>query len=330
MNRKLILITVGDPNGIGPEVVLKSIQKVDYKHCVLITSINVLKYYSQKYEYDIEFNQLNAKDDIENNFVENRLNVFNINYPMEITPGEESMEGGELALKSIEQSVELVKSGTSNVLLTGPVSKSAIKIHRDDFIGHTDYLAEQFGTKNYNMMLMSDKMRVVLVTTHLPISSVSDAITEEKVKTAIRNAYQFLKFIDDEREIAVCGLNPHAGESGTIGFEDEEIIAPAIDECNRMGINVSGPYPADSLFPNVYENRFGLYIAMYHDQGLVPLKLLSFGKSVNMTLGLPFHRVSVDHGTAFDIAGKGIARSSSFLEALKWSFKLAEIKNSYS
>ena len=323
MSTKKIVITAGDPNGIGSEVLLKGLTKEDFTNVVVIGSIKVLEFYRNHFKFDIDFNVIQSVENFEDIFDEKKLNVINVSYPFDILPGKETTEAGNLAINCIDLAIDIIKRKLSHVLFTLPISKASIAEKRENFIGHTEYLANAFNINDFSMMLMSEQLKVVLVTTHIPVNKVNKAITGDKIACAIRNAYYFLSYTGNKNaEIAVCGLNPHAGEHGTIGAEENEIILPAIKNCQRMGILVSGPYSADTIFCSYLDKRFGAYVAMYHDQGLIPLKLLSFGKAVNMTLGLPFHRISVDHGTAFDIAGKGLAKIDSFIEALKWAYQL--------
>jgi 4-hydroxythreonine-4-phosphate dehydrogenase len=218
--------------------------------------------------------------------------------------------------------IKLLKKGDYSHLITAPLSKKGVSYHIPDFIGHTEYLAQAFNTKDFSMMLANETFRVVLVTTHVSIRELPDLITKESVVRAVYNADNFLKSVGDERGIGVCALNPHAGEDGLLGDEEIKVIIPAVRKAIEDGIKVSGPYPADSLFKSVYNNPYGVYVAMYHDQGLGPLKMVSKGRGVNITLGLPVFRISVDHGTAYDIAGKGIASEESLVEAIEIAKKV--------
>jgi len=306
----MIIVTTGDPNGIGPEIILKAGKKGFLKDCVVIGSNKVYSFYEKK--LNTGMNWKNFSEDKKADFT-----LIDIDFNFEIKPGSCNPDGGYFSLKCLDTAIEFLKSGKSKHLVTAPLSKKAVSYHIKNFIGHTEYLAQKFETQNYSMMLANDTFKVVLVTTHLSIKDLPASITPEKIKIAINNSSIFLKTINDSRGIAVCALNPHAGEEGLLGKEEIDIISPAIQEMQQKGIKVDGPFPADSLFKTVFKNTYGVYIAMYHDQGLGPLKMVSEGEGVNITLGLPIFRISVDHGTAYDIAGKGIADEESLISAIK-------------
>lgn len=303
------IVTMGDPNGIGPEIILKASMGGYLKDCVVIGSKKVFEYYIRNIP-SLKKNKINFE-------------LIDINYDFEINPGQCSEHGGLAALKALDKSIELLKSGNYSHLITAPLSKKAVSYHRKDFIGHTEYLAKAFNTDKFSMMLANETFRVVLVTTHVSIKNLPELITKNNVKTAIINSYNFLQSIGDKRKIAVCAFNPHAGEDGLLGDEEINVIIPAIKELEQSeNIFVDGPFPADTVFKTVFKEKYGIYIAMYHDQGLGPLKMVSKGKGVNITLGLPVFRISVDHGTAYDIAGKGIADEKSLIEAIEIAKKV--------
>ncbi len=214
--------------------------------------------------------------------------------------------------------MEDAKKGQLNAIVTLPINKEAIKLAGFNFPGHTEYLAYSFQVKNFAMMLANQKLKVVLLTTHLPLKEVPEKVKKE----AVLEKLLLIKRALPSSRIAVCGLNPHAGEGGLFGREEVEEISPAVEEARSLGIKVFGPFPADTLFGRALRGEFDVVLAMYHDQGLIPVKLTGFGKSVNVTLGLPVVRTSVDHGTAYDIAGKGIADTGSFREAVKLALEL--------
>jgi len=217
--------------------------------------------------------------------------------------------------------------GEIDAVVTAPVSKELIvKSGISGFVDQTTYFAGRFGVKNYNMLFYSGTMKVLLVTIHIPVSEVSSSLTAERMAIAIENSVRFcLSEYGDKRffRIAVCGLNPHAGEGGLIGNEDKDIIQPAVNHYLNMGYNIEGPLPADTVFDKAENGYYQLVIAAYHDQGLAPFKLLHFNDGVNVTLGLPFIRTSPDHGTAFDLAGKGKADYGSMLSAIRLAIKLS-------
>lgn len=312
---KKYLITTGDPNGIGPEIILKAAKLGYLKNCVVIGSNEVFKYYE-----DILKTGVTWSIDPENSNAD--FYLYDIDFKYEIEPGKCNADGGLFSIKCLDKAIELLKQGFASHLITAPLSKKAVSNHVPNFIGHTEYLAEAFDTKSYSMMLANETFRVVLVTTHVSILNLPKEITKDKVKFAVRNSFNFLKSVNDERGIAVCALNPHAGENGLLGTEEIDIIIPALDELKNEGIEAEGPFPADSLFKTVYSNPYGIYIAMYHDQGLGPLKMVSKGRGVNITLGLPIFRISVDHGTAYDISGKNIADPLSLIEAIEIAKKV--------
>ncbi len=307
---KRYLITTGDYNGIGPEIILKAASGGYLKNCVVLGSDEVFDFYENIFKTGTKWSYL-EEDNADFTLIEN------VKTKVDIKPGECTPEAGLFSLKMLDMAIDLMKNGYSNHLITGPLSKKAVSYHEKKFIGHTEHLARAFNTHEYSMMLANETFRVVLVTTHVSIKKIPELITKKNVETAIKNANNFLKRINDKRGIAVCALNPHAGEDGLLGTEEIEIISPVIQEQTATGINVSGPFPADSLFKTVFTNPYGVYIAMYHDQGLGPLKMISKGSGVNITLGLPVFRISVDHGTAYDIAGKGVALAQSLISAIK-------------
>jgi len=230
----------------------------------------------------------------------------------------------------IEQGVELCVDGTLDALVTAPVNKQGLKLAGVNHSGQTEWLAELTRTKKFAMMLAGGRLRVALVTTHLALSKVSKAISRKKILEVIELTDSELpRFGARNRRIGVAALNPHAGDGGLWGDEETRIIAPAIADARRKKINAVGPVPADTLFHRAYEGEFDAVVAMYHDQGLAPLKMLAFDTGVNVTLGLPFIRTSPDHGTAYDIAGKGIANPSSMIEAINLAVKLGVGQSSF-
>ncbi len=307
---KPYLITTGDYNGIGPEIILKAAAAGYLKDCVVLGSYSVFEYYEEMLKTGAKWSYI-EKDDIDFMIIENK------NIKPDIKPGECTPESGYFSLKMLDNAIGLLKNGYSKHLITAPLSKKAVSYHEKDFIGHTEYLAKAFNTEQYSMMLANETFRVVLVTTHVSIRELPELITKKRVEIAIKNSHDFLQKTVDNRGMAVCALNPHAGEDGLLGSEEIDIITPVIEKAKQDGIKVSGPFPADSLFKTVYNNPYGIYIAMYHDQGLGPLKMVSKGAGVNVTLGLPIFRISVDHGTAYDIAGKGVASPDSLISAIQ-------------
>jgi len=239
-------------------------------------------------------------------------------------PGRTGKLCGRMALNFIRAAVSLCLKHGYNGLVTGPICKSSIQAAGYAFPGHTEYLAHLPGAPRVAMMLIGGKLRVVLVTRHLPLSSVAKAITRRAVTETVEMTGLGLHWLQAPGKIiGVCALNPHAGDGGVLGKEEKTIIAPAIKSLRRKGLKVAGPVPADVIFHQAMRGRFGAVVAMYHDQGLGPLKMIAFESGVNLTLGLPFVRTSPDHGTAFDIAGRGIASPSSMIEAIRLAVRLA-------
>jgi 4-hydroxythreonine-4-phosphate dehydrogenase len=239
-------------------------------------------------------------------------------------PGVLSGDAGRAAYDVVVRAVSDAMDGTVQAVATAPVNKEAFRLAGLPWAGHTDLLAHLTGAPRVAMMFYSERLVVVLATVHIPLADVPRALTQERVQATIAlTAETVPRFIKVPPRIAVAGLNPHAGEHGLFGREEEQAIAPAIAACRARGIDVSGPYPADTVFVRATRGEFDVVIACYHDQGLIPVKLLAFGQAVNVTLGLPIVRTSVDHGTAFDIAGKGIADPESMIAAVLLAARLA-------
>ena len=286
---KTIIITMGDPKGIGPEIIRKAFQ-----HPGLSRLANFVNIGDKALLKGIP------------------AGIIDIPYK---TPGEGS-------LKFLEKGVALIKSGIAHALVTAPLSKEAVSRYVKDFRGHTEYLAEGFGVKRFDMMFICDKVRLSLVTRHVPLKDVPGLITKKAVFASIELMQETLqqRFKIRQPRIAVLGLNPHAGESGLLGREDAGQILPAIERARKQGIKAAGPFPADTFF--CCDKGFDGIVAMYHDQGLAPLKGMYFKELVNFTAGLPFVRTSPAHGTGYDIAGKGIADPSSMIAAIKLACRL--------
>lgn len=243
-------------------------------------------------------------------------------------PGHPSNSCGEACYRYIHRAVELIQAGVVDAMATAPISKKNLQQAGHAYPGHTELLAELTATPDVRMMLWGRRLRVVLVTVHLPLAKVSAVLTQRKVRVTIEITQQSLRdgFGLATPRLAVAALNPHGGEDGIFGREEQRVIRPAIEACRRAGIDVSGPVPADSLFHHAVQGRYDAVVCMYHDQGLGPFKLLHFSSGVNLTLGLPIVRTSVDHGTAYDIAGKGVADSTSMKEAILLAARLAKRK----
>jgi len=321
-----IAISVGDFNGIGPEIILKSLTQKDLGKStpIVVCPKQILQEASESLSLPINFHLASDVSEIK----DGTINILQIEtHQLENTPGVLTAQSGLVAMKSIERCIELCVSNSSDAMITAPISKEAINLAGYKIPGHTEFLADQTHTESVLMMLVSRNLRVALVTAHTPIRKVAQTITRELIQTKLEILADSLimDFGISKPKIAVLGLNPHAGDGGVIGTEEIDTISPLLKEikAKRGDITVRGPYPADGFFGQQLHKEHDAILAMYHDQGLAPFKLLSFGKGVNFTAGLPIIRTSPDHGTAFDIAGKGVANPSSFNEAYTLAVELA-------
>lgn len=315
-------ITHGDFNGVGYEVILKMLDDpriLELCTPVVYGSAKIAAYYRKGLElaFNIPFNQIQQTSQARTDAV-NIVNV--IGQEAHITPGESTTEAGEAAFAALERAVADLKEGTIDVLLTAPINKANIQSDTFRFAGHTEYLASACGDGAEPLMILfNDRIRVALVTTHLPLAKIAEAITEDAIvaKLQLFNKSLTSDFAIVKPRIAVLSLNPHAGDGGLLGAEEKEIIAPAIERArNELKIHAFGPYPADGFFGNGLYTKFDGVLAMYHDQGLAPFKTLAMESGVNFTAGLPYVRTSPDHGTGYDIAGKGVASEASMRAAL--------------
>ncbi len=312
-------ITLGDFNGIGPEIVIKVLE--DKRITTLCTPIiygsgKILTRYKRLLELEnFNYHQYN-----ENSYLnEKKVNVVNCwQDHLTIEPGKVTEEAGLAAYLALQKSTEDLKSGFIDAVVTCPINKANVKRKEFPYAGHTEYYAKEFEAEESLMMLCSSQLKVGLVTVHVPLHAVSRLITRERIQSKVIALMASLKkdFGISKPKIAVLGLNPHAGEEGLLGQEEQEIISPAIIELHKKGNLVYGPYPADGFFGMMMHQKFDAVLAMYHDQGLIPFKALAFDEGVNFTAGLSIVRTSPDHGTAYSIAGKGIANERSFREAL--------------
>ncbi len=311
-------ITIGDLNGIGPEVIIKVLS--DTRLMSLITpvvygSTKVLSFYRKLMNLE-EFNYSQVKT--KGQFFSKTINVVNCwDEVIEINPGQPSRQTASAALLSLKKAVEEIKEGLIDGFVTGPIDKNTIHGTEFPFNGHTEYLTQEFNAGESLMMMVSEVLKVGLVTEHIPVKDIPSFITKERVELKIRLLELSLKkdFLINKPKIAVLGLNPHAGDSGLLGKEENDIISPVIMELKSKGKLVFGPYPADGFFASAMHQRFDGVLAMYHDQGLVAFKTLAFENGVNFTAGLPVVRTSPDHGTAYSIAGKNQANENSFRQA---------------
>lgn len=317
--KPVIGISVGDINGIGLEVILKALSHkkiLDLCVPVIYGSSKVVSYHKNIVALEeLTFQgQRNAE-----RLAYDKINVVNCwNDNVNITLGKPTDLGGKYAQISLEAAVKDLKAGLIDALVTAPIHKKSMQMAGFTHVGHTEYLSQQFNAKDSLMLLTTDSLRVGLVTSHIPLKSVASSLTKDKIISKLRILSDTLKidFGYERPTIAVLGLNPHAGEEGMLGDEEEKVIRPAIVECKKHGMLVFGPFPADGFFGSGQYRKYDGILAMYHDQGLIPFKALTFGSGVNYTAGLPGIRTSPDHGTAFDLAGKNEADPSSFLQAM--------------
>jgi 4-hydroxythreonine-4-phosphate dehydrogenase len=318
---------MGDPAGIGPEVVLKAVAEEEVRAVcrpVIIGDAQLLAHNARTLDlqcgYEIVRRDEHLPDEISEPLI---FHLDNIQGHVE--PGIESGAAGKAAAGYIEAAVELCAAGSIDAIATAPINKRALYLGGYTFPGHTEFLAYLTGSDDYAMGFVGANLRVVLVSTHVPLSEAIGLVRRERVEKRIRLADRELRRWGIERpRIAVAALNPHGAEGGLFGMEEASEIAPAVEACRAAaGINVSGPFSADTVFLRASRGEFDAVVACYHDQAMIPVKCLSFGEAVNVTLGLPFVRTSVDHGTAFDIAGKGIAEHSSMVAAIKLAAELS-------
>ncbi|MCK6617691.1 MAG: 4-hydroxythreonine-4-phosphate dehydrogenase PdxA [Cyclobacteriaceae bacterium] len=326
-------ITLGDINGVGPEVVIKSLH--DSRINTLITpvvygSTRVLSFYKKLITLeDFAYSQVKSREQ----FIPKVVNVVNCwDEVIEITPGKPSPETGRAALLALKQAAQDLKDGLLDALVTAPVDKSTIHSNEFPFKGHTEFLAEFFDTSDYLMLMVSEKLRVGLVTEHIPVKEIPLLITRDRINIKLMILEQTLQkdFGITKPKIAVLGLNPHAGDGGLLGAEEESIIKPAINDMKNKNKLVYGPFAADGFFASGQYTRYDGILAMYHDQGLIPFKTMAFESGVNFTAGLPVIRTSPDHGTGYSIAGKNQALEGSMRQAIYTAIDIARIRKELS
>jgi len=312
-------ISLGDLNGIGPEVVIKALadnRLLNMATPVIYGSARVLSFYRKLMNLE-EFNYSQVKN--KGQFFHKSINVVNCwEDVIEINPGQPSKETGKAALASLKKVVEDVKEGLIDGFVTAPIDKNTIHSAEFPFRGHTEYLTQTFEAMESLMLMVGDDLKVGLVTEHIPVKEVSNHITKERVELKIRLLELTLKkdFTISKPKIAVLGLNPHAGDEGLIGSEENTVIKPVINDLKSKGKLIFGPFPADGFFATGQHTKYDAVLAMYHDQGLVPFKSIAFDNGVNYTAGLPIVRTSPDHGTAYAIAGKNMADEGSMRQAI--------------
>lgn len=330
MKKPTIGLTMGDPAGIGSEIIIKSLQDpqiYEKARPVVFGDAKQLKRLIKILKLNIDVHKINNIKDASPSI--NRIEVVDLdNVPEDIPFGQINPICGNAAFEYIEAAIKAHLAHQIQAIVTAPLNKEALHAGGHNFPGHTEILATLTGTKDYSMMLVSPKLRVIHVSTHVSLRGACDACKKERVYRVIKLADDTLKLMGFENpRIAVSGLNPHCGEHGLFGNEDIEEIVPAVEKAQGEGINVQGPIAPDTVFHRAAnKNEFDIVVVQYHDQGHIPLKVLGFSSGVNITVGLPIIRTSVDHGTAFEIAGKGIADSESMTAAMEIGAQMASVK----
>lgn len=330
-SEKIILgISIGDFNGVGIEIILKTfLDKRMFDFCtpVLFGSAKLITAYKKNMDINLLFNGIRQVDAA----IQGRFNVLNLwKDDIEVNLGKPTVESGKYAFESLEAATNALAKGEIDLLVTAPINKENIQSEDFKFPGHTEYLESKLKGKSL-MILMAESLRIGLITGHIPVSKVAASITPDLIKEKVAILYKTLveDFAISKPKIAILGLNPHCGDHGVIGTEDDEIIRPTIAEIQNEGKLVYGPYAADGFFGSENYKNFDAILAMYHDQGLAPFKALSFGEGVNFTAGLNKVRTSPDHGTAYDIAGKDLANINSFKEAVFSGIQIFKTRKEY-
>ena len=325
--RPLLGMTVGDPAGVGPEICLRSVQdgRVDGTRLLAVGSLQALERARAVVPDPPALRQVASVADAR--FEPGVLDVLAVPSDQDVPVAELSAAAGQIAFEGVELAVRLAVAGEIDAIVTAPLNKEAIALAGHPYPGHTEILADLTGTRDFAMMLTAHRLRVVHVTTHIGIRQVLEQVTTERVLTTIRLAHRALLDMGlTNPSVGVSGLNPHAGEHGLMGDEEATTITPAIEQARAEGIDATGPWPADTLFGRAVAGDFDVAIAMFHDQGHIAVKVLGFETGVNATIGLPIVRTSVDHGTAFDIAGTGTASHDSMVEAILVGASMAQAR----
>ncbi len=329
MSTPLLAITMGDPGGIGPEIILKvASQGLLPRECSLLVlgDPGVFEEYSRLCSLPMEMEVVEAPPADPQG---GRTYLLPVGPPLkegDWAPGITNAHCGRLVGEIIEKAVALCQEGVTKAMVTAPINKMALHAAGYPYPGHTEFLARLTNTSDFAMMLIGGAIRVVLVTIHVALSQVPQLISKEEIRRVFKLTHRGMRewFGIENPRIAVAALNPHASEGGAFGDEEERIIVPAIEELRREGFSPHGPHPADTLFYRHKQGEFDAVVAMYHDQGLIPVKLDGFDTGVNLTLGLPIIRTSVDHGTAFEIAGKGVANPNSLAAAIRTAVEIGQ------
>lgn len=326
----IVGISIGDLNGIGPEIVLKTFEDprmLEFCTPLIFASVKSLSFIKKALEISTPIHGI----DHINQLIPGKVNVLNVwKDSVDIVFGEENIKMGDYAIKSLQAAAKALKTDAVDVLVTAPINKHNIQSETFKFPGHTDYLAQELEGESL-MFMVTDTLKVGLLTDHVPVKDISKFITKQLIEKKIETIYKALKqdFGITIPKIAVLGINPHTGDNGVIGDEDDKILRPTLEKINQSGKVVYGPYAADSFFGSGNYKNFDAVVAAYHDQGLIPFKTLSFGSGVNYTAGLSKIRTSPDHGTAYDIAGKNIADFTSFKEAVFKAIQIYKNRKQY-
>ncbi|WP_202629030.1 D-threonate 4-phosphate dehydrogenase [Serratia fonticola] len=322
-----IAVTMGDPAGIGPEIIIKALSEGELAGtpAVVVGCLQTLqRIQALGIVPKVELRSIQQVS--EARFAPGIINVIDepLEDPAALTPGNVQAQAGDLAYRCVKRATELAMAGEVMAIATAPLNKEALHLAGHLYPGHTELLAKLTHSRDYAMVLYTDKLKVIHVSTHIALRKFLDTLNAERIETVVTMADTFLKRVGFKHpRIAVAGVNPHAGEHGLFGDEEINIVSPAIAAVKQRGIDVSGPCPPDTVFLQAYEGQYDMVVAMYHDQGHIPLKLLGFYDGVNITAGLPFIRTSADHGTAFDIAWTGKAKSESMAISIKLATQLA-------
>lgn len=323
-------ITMGDAAGIGAEIIVKSLSDkhlYEIAQPIVIGDKKMMQRALDLLQSPLKINVVTNLDNLNTKY--GTIDLVDLdNVPADLPYSQVDPRAGKAAYEYVEKAVQYAMANKVQAVVTAPLNKEALHAGGKMFPGHTEILAQLSGTKDYSMMLVSEKLRVIHVTTHVQLRKACDLVKKERVLTVIKLADENAKMLGFKQpRVAVAGLNPHSGENGMFGDEDRKEIVPAVEAAKQLGINASGPIPPDTVFHRAANlNEFDIVVVMYHDQGHIPIKLLGFDTGVNVTVGLPFIRTSVDHGTAFPIAGKGIADSKSMTESLYLAAQMAQIK----
>ncbi len=325
--KPLIAITMGDPAGIGPEIILKSFElpAIRNKRLVVIGDFNIMESACRLLKItSFKLKRIHILKEC--SFLPGVLNILDLDLVdmNKFVPAIVNSISGDAAFKSVRKAVELANKKEIDAIVTAPLNKEAIHLAGYNYPGHTEILASLSGTSDYAMLLYSKKLKVIHVSTHVSLLEAIRRLNKERIEKVTGLAYNFMKQLKPGKiKIAVAGINPHAGENGLFGDEEIREIIPAVKRLKEKGIDVEGPVPPDTVFLQAVAGKYDVVVAMYHDQGHIPLKLLGFNNGVNVTVGLPFIRTSVDHGTAFEIAWQGKADNSSMVEAIKLAAKIS-------